>query len=141
MTCRLGRFQGLPPTIYAFGFFSSYSPSRNHISSSVFLTFILPVFPPICSTVRGLRRVTRPSISLHIGCRLSSVSTTTDGSVNLRSSVSSCFFLHSTDVNPDVPLLLPVVLSENVRFSQAIIFPQFADPRVVRERSPIWRRR
>jgi len=71
-----------------------YNPSCAHTSSSVLRMFILPLRPPVSRRVLGFRRVTRLSISFHIGCNSSSESITC-GSLNFLSSCSSCFFRQS----------------------------------------------
>lgn len=99
---------------------SSYNPFSSHISSSVRRIFDRPVFPLRCSVVNGLRFVTRLSIAFHSGCSSSSPSIlvaavpTVSGWTNLRSSRSSCSFLHSTGAE-DAGTSVPFSPDENRR--------------------------
>ena len=87
---------------------SLYNPLASHTSSSLLRIFLLPTFPgPRSAAVKLLRRVTRDSMSLHIGCNSSSVVISGASSSpsfllsNLLSSLSICFFLHCIDAARD----------------------------------------
>jgi hypothetical protein len=111
------------PLLSAPSLSSLYKPPANHTSSSPLRMFLLPTFPgPRSVAVKLLRRVTRDSISLHIGCNSSSevisgvpslqlflpsflvmplpFSSSVVG-VNLFSSLSICFRLHCIDAARD----------------------------------------